>query len=282
MQAGIVPRDKYESIDACNWSTLKNLLVSGAYYQHCLKNPRRDTPAFALGRGAHTAIFEPDRFPLEYVIKPDGMERRSNAGKAAYAAMESANVGKTILDADDYRDCLSMRDALMANPLTARYLGPGRSEVPIVWRDPESGVWCKARLDRLSDLPALPDLKTTRSVDEDSFGRDAAKYLYYGQMAHYRNGCRVLGLLPPEAPTVILAVEKAPPFDTAVFHVGGSGGCMLFGQETVASLLVKLKHCRETNEWRGRYQEERVLTLPPWVYEDDDMSDLDFGEGAAT
>ncbi len=260
MKPGIVSREEYDGIDAVNWSTLKHLETSGLLYQYCLKNQRADTPALAIGRATHSATFEIDRFVLEYAVKPEGMKRRSNAGKAAYATMLEANVGKTIISSEEHRACLAMRDALKANPLTARYIASGKSEVPIVWKDPESQLWCKARLDFLSDLPALVDLKTCRSVDGWYFGGDATNYLYHGQMAHYRNGCRVLKLLPDTAPTVILAVEKKPPHDTAVFRIGGDRA-MYAGEQLVARLLMQLKQFRSTGEWRRRYQDEQELEL---------------------
>ena len=72
---------EYADIDAVNWSPLSAMRDSPLHYAHRLRTPRTDTPALAMGRAIHTAVLEPDAFPLGYVVRPDGIDRRTKAGK---------------------------------------------------------------------------------------------------------------------------------------------------------------------------------------------------------
>jgi hypothetical protein len=52
-----------------------------------------------LGTATHCAILEPERFNSEYVAMPEGIDRRTTAGKQAYADLLAS--GAEILAADD-------------------------------------------------------------------------------------------------------------------------------------------------------------------------------------
>src|SRR5690348_16033746 len=147
----------YSKVQAVNWSTLKELRRSPRHYRYRLDNERDDSPRLALGRAAHTAIFEPDRFMVEYACFKG--ERR--AGKT-WEAFKAAHESETILKLPEYQLCLAMRDAVRAHPVAARYLASGRAEQTVTWTDPKTQIPCKARLDWIADeAGAVVDLKTT-------------------------------------------------------------------------------------------------------------------------
>lgn len=261
---------EYLEIDAVNWSTLKEMRRSALHYRYGVEVPREDTVRFALGRGAHTAILEPDRFPLDYAVF-DG-ERR--AGKA-WDAFKEAHASRTILKAEEYAKCLAMRDAVRRHPVAAPYLERGRAEVSLTWTDPATGLPCKGRLDWESiSKRAIVDIKTTSTVDARRFGALAARMGYHCQLAFYADGwAAALGDTPP---VVIIAVEADPPHDVGVFVVDADA--LYAGSEECAELLAKVAACRRTGQWHGRYTEEQVLRLPAWVFaddEDDDATGLD-------
>ena len=41
---------------------------SPRHYQHRLTTPRSDSPAMRLGRAIHTAVLEPDLFPVHWTL----------------------------------------------------------------------------------------------------------------------------------------------------------------------------------------------------------------------
>jgi len=274
---------EYAATDAVNWSTLKVLAQSPLHYRHALTAPREDTPALALGRALHTATLEPDRFALEYAVRPDGIDRRTKEGKAKWEAFVAGNEGRTILDGGDYARVLAMRDAVRSHPLVAPYLAAGAAEQTIRWTDPHAGIACKARLDWISESRhSLLDLKSAACGEARRFGAAAARYGYHGQAAFYRDGYRhATGRVRPY---LLVVVEKDAPHDVSVFNV--EDDALYAGEEEYKRLLAILRDCRARDHWPGRYQEEQTLRLPGWVFPDEeagaDAADLgiSFGEGA--
>ena len=67
----------YAAAVGINFSTLKHMARSPMHYRYALEHPPAETPAMLLGRATHTAVFEPDRFQLDYAVWPG--DRRGNA-----------------------------------------------------------------------------------------------------------------------------------------------------------------------------------------------------------
>lgn len=257
--------EEYAALPGVNWSTLKDMAKSPLHYRHRVSEPREDTPRMGMGRAVHTAVLEPDRFVLEYAVW-SGPRR---AGKD-YEAFVAANPGRTILRADEYERCLTMRDAVRGNRDARKLLRRGQPEVVLKWVDPWTRLRCKARLDWL-DRGALTDLKTTASIDALDFGRLAGRMLYHGQLAFYRGGLDATE--HPKTPVRILAVEADPPHDVGVFVLPGD--VLDAGFDLVDELLRKVRKHRSSRRWPGRYQGEQLLELPPWLLtESDDELEL--------
>lgn len=255
----------YFTQPGANWSLLKHLDDSPLAYRYAKENPRPDTADLALGRLVHTLVFEPQKFGDEYAVF-DGPTRR---GKE-WDAFNAANEGRTIFKADEFSEARAMADVVRRHPLVAPYLVGGEFERVLTWTDPATGIMCKAKCDWL--IPGrriLADLKTTRSIERRRFAADVARYSYYGQLAHYAAGVKhALGWEPQRR--ILIAVEKAAPFDVAVYELDDAA-CTI-GDEKAAELLAKLKACMELNEWPGRYTEEQTLELPGWVHGMDDLT----------
>lgn len=256
--------DAYREIKAVNWSTLKEMRRSPRHYRHILAEPREDTASLKLGRATHTAIFEPDRLPLDYVVWRGG--RR--AGKE-WAAFCESHPDQTIINEDEYARCLAMRDAVQSHPVAAELLREGRAEQTVTWTDPATLLQCKARMDWIGAL-ALCDLKTTRALDPPWFATTAARLGYHCQAAFYRAGLRENGI---DLPFKILAVEAAPPFDVAVFSLDED--TLYVGDLEVAKLLRRVVECQATEMWPGAAPAEVPLVLPQWVFADGWAADDD-------
>jgi exodeoxyribonuclease VIII len=264
-----VPFAEYCTIPAVNWSTLKEMGRSPAHYRYKLTAERTDSAAFALGRATHTAIFEPDRFMLEYVLNDE------NRNTNAFKAFKQENLDKTILKTPEYEQALAMRDAVHSHPVAKQYLSDGKPEQVITWLDTETELQCKARLDWLTP-DILLDFKTTADLDYRNFRNAVARYEYHCQLAFYSMG---LIALQYARPVKLLAVEKTKPHDVGVFDI--TEDMLSVGEERVRLLMRKLVECREKNEWPGRYPEEEALWLPSWALPaESDLTGLDiaFGE----
>lgn len=255
----------YSGLAAVNWSTLREMRLSPLHYQHRLTTPRDDTRAMAFGRASHTAVFEPQRFLLDYAIY-EGKVRRGKEWDACCAA----NKGKTILSPDQYQTCLDVAAAVRAHPEAGPALTPpGEAEKTITWTDEITGIACKGRMDWYRP-GLLADLKTTaRALDADELAAHVYRLGYHGQGAFYRAGLAANGLDAP--PFTIIAVETAPPHDVGVFTLDDD--FMWRGEQLVAELLSAVSRARFAQSWPGRYPEIRSLSLPRWAPVTDDEGD---------
>ncbi len=247
---------EYEKIDAINWSTLKHMRDSPAHYLAALDADRKASKAMNLGSATHAAILEPERVPTMLALWDGGRK----AGKA-WEAFEAANADRLIVKPDEFSSVCAMAEAVHAHPEASRLLAlPGRSETPITWLDPATGLRCKGLLDRHTD-GILIDLKTTRSTDPRFFASQAARLGYHLQLAHYATGLEVLTGSRPAV--YMIAVENAAPFDVAVYLL--TDDVIIPAQETVGELLVKVAECRASGHWPGRNAGIVPLDLPQWA-----------------
>lgn len=247
----------YCQVDAVNWSTLKCMSASPLHYRHRLETPRDDTPAMRFGRACHTAVLEPDRFPLEWVVF-DG--RRAGNAWAEFAAV---NADRGILTRSEYETALAVRDAVHAHPAAAKLLAGCEYEQTVLWNDPDTGIACKARPDAVNKR-TLVDLKTTRTIDARKFGRVAYDLDYFGQLAFYAEGLAITTGRYYEA--FIVAVESECPHDVGVFAVEPDS--LAAAADRSHEYLERVAQCRTADDWPGRFAEAQTLELPPWALDD--------------
>jgi hypothetical protein len=255
----------YRAAEGVSQSDLKPLLTCPAKAREAQLHPSEQTDSQALGQATHFAVFQPELFEEEYVVRPAGMERRSNAGKAAWAAFEKAHEAKQVISQEDWDLCLAIRDSVWGHPTAQAILASRRMvEASAWWEDPETGLLCKGRMDAICAFDGetlVPDLKTTRDASPEAFGRDAARYGYHFQGAHYLGGLNVLA--PRERRWVLIAVEKAPPYLVAVYEFDWES--LEAGRRDVRRALALWEQCSESGIWPGYPSEIQTLELPRWA-----------------
>ena len=248
--------DQYLKINAENFSTIKEMARSPLHYVHRKKNPREDSTGLARGRAVHTATLEPELFAKEYVVF-QGKTRRGKEWdefEAAYSA------DYTILKQDEYDKAMLCAKSIWKHPEAAAIMRGCVFERSYQWKDKATGLKCKCRVDGLGN--ALFDLKTTGNVDARIFGNLAARMLYHGQLAMYRDGSKHKG------DVFIIAAEAEPPFDVAVFQLGEDE--LYIGQELYQGFLQRVVECQKNGPWPGKYPERERLSLPKYVYGEDE------------
>jgi ribosomal protein L18 len=253
--------EDYSKLDAVNASFLCDLARSPAYAKF-----RKEKPAEAncldLGRLAHVAILEPDRFAAEYASGPE-VDLRTKAGKAEWQEALDAADGRELIRKSQYDLIAAMRAACLAHPAAAAVLvAGGLTEATITWdRD---GIACKARPDRVSMLGtinAVIDLKTTRNAAPAEFGRSIYQYKYHARMAWYVDACREAGIDVMAA--VVVAVESEAPHGVAVYRIDDAS--IQRGRDEMTLLFDLYKNCVETNRWPGYPEEIIDVGLPAWA-----------------
>lgn len=258
-----IPFEQYRAWDAMSQSALKHFERSPAHYAASLLAPDQDTVALRLGRAIHSAVFEPDDFARRYT--PFDEDRRSAAAKARWQGILDA--GGAPIKSAEYATTTQIRDVLRAHPTAGAYLfgEGGANELSIVWLDEESGVTCKARLDRISPLVdggCILDLKSTEDASEEAFAKAVFNFRYYRQGAFYRRGCAAHEI--DAAHYGIVAVEKEPPFGVRVFRL--SEADLLTGDAEISALLARYAQCRAADDFPAYPTGVVDLRLPEWAY----------------
>jgi hypothetical protein len=253
--------DDYADIAAVRWSDLRLLDESALKYRHGLTHPREDTAALSLGRLTHTAVLEPELIDSDYAVYLGAVFRGRE-----YDAFVDEHPGKTIVHVIEMAEALAMARSLRNYPPARKVLRSGHSEVTLLWRDTATGILCKGRVDWLRPRAQVAaDVKTTKTIDARQFGIQAHGLLYEAQLAFYHGGLFELGL---DCQFKVLAVEKKPPFEPAVFTLGEDQ--LYAGEVVVSQLMAKLAECHESRRWGPRYACEQPLDLPSWAYPNED------------
>lgn len=256
---------EYRSHPGVNKSTLWEIRKSPKHYKYALENPGEDTPALKMGRAIHMAVLQPEEFCQQYAIIPEGIDRRTKDGKAAWAEFLEANEGKELLTAEENQEVINI-----ANSVRAEYgalLEGCAMEKPLFWDDPRTGIACKCRVDAMKELTdrfIMIDLKSTNDAGISAFTRGAVGYGYHVQAAHYMNGVRVNELNHGKPiDWYFLAVEKKPPYACSLIRA--DDGFVDEGQYVLMGLMDKLDKCLTEDKWPG--YGECVMSMPAWAIE---------------
>lgn len=251
---------------------LDELAKAPAAYWEWFTGPEpEDRDVLRLGRAAHAAILEPERFAATYIIAPDfGPLRKQDgcsseeakANKERKVAWYAEHAGATVLESANGKATLGMVRAIAEHPRASMLLAGGMPETTALWIDRGTGVRCKARLDDYrEDLATIVDVKTTTDARPEFFRRTAESCTYYRQAAFYLSGLEALGCGADAF--AFIAVEKAPPHLLRVYELDEAD--LKRGREEVRDLLDLYAYCLGTGVWPGYPTAIERLRLRPWL-----------------
>jgi len=244
-------------------SALKHVRRSPAHYKAWIDGtaPDKDTPALAFGRAFHMAILEPEKFSSAYVEMPK-FDGRTKEGKASRAAWEAQHSDAEPLLFDDMLTITAMSESVRRHPLASQMIREGQAELTLAWKDEETWLSCKSRLDYyVEPLAMIVDVKSTENASWDDFRRDVAKYGYHVQDALYRSAALALDM--PVQHFVLLAVEKSPPYAVATFTLDAEG--IGRGYQAARRDIDTLAHCMKTGRWPGYSETIQTIEVPFWA-----------------
>ena len=229
------------------------------------------TEAFRIGSAAHCAVLEPDQFWARYALRPDGIDRRTKDGKAAFAEFEAANVGKTVITQDEAGAVQEMTAAVQHHPLASQLLAAGSPELS--WRvEPVGGMALQCRTDWYNSAgcelsggrPYVADLKTVESLDSDAFRnfeRACFNFGYHRQAGFYLPLItEIIG--SPVFNFFFIAVEKVEPYGVAVYRL--SDAATARGHDETITDLLRLQNCIKSEQWPNLPPDLREIGLPKW------------------
>lgn len=237
---------------------------SPAHYKAWIDGATEEEESDALnfGRAFHCALLEPDLYGKRYTVEPDFGDCRFKANKANRDAWRTAHAGHEHLSADDFARIGGMVASIRRHPLAGRMIREGRSELTLKWRDPESGLTCKSRLDYYVESQAMiVDAKSTIDARWAKFRRQIIDHRYHVQDALYRSAAVELQL--PIQFFVFVACEKTPPYAVATYTLDADG--IGRGYSAARADIDLLAICVRDNVWPGYPVGIKEIALPDWA-----------------
>ena len=249
---------EYRAAEGVNKSTLWNLRKSPAHYKYYLENQREDTAAFAFGRAVHSAILTPAAFKRDFAIIPEGIDRRTKAGKEEYQSFLDAAAGKEIISAQDAETVKAIVRAFKKNNDAVQLLKGTKREKPLFWTD-DNGILCKCRIDAYK-AGLIVDLKTAQDAETETFTKESLRYGYDVQAAHYLDAYQHKeSAIRPD--WYFIVIEKTEPY--AINILRADIGFLDYGFIRRQELIEKLKACQEEKSFPDYGVNE--LCLPAWA-----------------
>jgi hypothetical protein len=204
----------YSDFDFVTNSQLGLIKKSPATYDFFRNNPnlRPETKALNFGRAFHMCMLEPDKFDNRVVKEPEGINKRTKAGKEEYSQFLQENKDNTVLSSGEYKSLMGMRNRLFSAHECMEYLSGGESEVVSVWKDEDTDMLCKCKADYfIKDKKILVDIKTTQDAGFYGFRGSAYKYGYDRQSAFYGDGFKAEEF-------VFIVIEKTAPYNIGFYQ----------------------------------------------------------------
>ncbi len=221
------------------------------------------TKTLDLGTAFHCRVLEPEEFSNRFIVAPE-FNRRTTAGKEEEKAflMECASTGKTVITAEEGRKIELMYQSVMALPLGQWLVeSAGHAESSIYWEDPETGILCRCRPDKIiPEFHWIMDVKTTADIQR--FKTTYYDYRYHVQDAFYSDGYEAqFGVLPTFVFLVASTTVECGRYPVEIFMMGEEA--KLAGQQEYHRNLRTLADCLNTDEWPAI----KTLSLPRWAKE---------------
>lgn len=271
-----VSNDDYH---ATNWAISSSMVKTivqqtpahfWAKYLDPEREPQAHKEAFSLGSLFHMLVLEPnlnpEKFFIVYEDDPElGINRRTKDGKEAWAKLvaKSEQTGRALIGRTSWSDAVAMAEKARKAPLVDRMFSGGKAETTLLWKDPGTGLYLKARPDytRL-DLNMVADLKSCQDASPDDVARTVYKFRYDIQQAHYTAGYRACYGSDPEA-FVFCFMEKSTPYCPAAYIIDAE--TMALSVKQWQAGLEKLASAFEQDRWPGYPEDIQVVGAPPWA-----------------
>lgn len=259
----------YYDHPAISASGLKLIAQSPMHYWDKYINPDREpeeqTEAQLIGSATHCAVLEPHEFDNRYTVIPEGLDRRTKEGKAAFEAVIAT--GKTPLKFDAMKDIRAMQASAHAHPISRVIWGKMAPKFEQEFYFELDGTLAKMKPDLIIEpcdqFPSglIIDLKTTTDASPAEFGRAVWNMDMAIQAAFYQRGFYSQHQTVPEF--LWLAQEKKRPYLCAYYSA--TQDVIDYGIREYTRLLAIYRECLSTGTWPGYSNQVTPLTLPAWA-----------------
>ncbi|ECO4631616.1 exodeoxyribonuclease VIII [Salmonella enterica] len=268
IQPGIyydIPNEAYHAGPGVSKSQLDDIADTPAIYLWRKNAPvdTEKTKSLDTGTAFHCRVLEPEEFSKRFIIAPE-FNRRTSAGKEEEKTFleECARTGRTVLTAEEGRKIELMYQSVVALPLGQWLVeSAGYAESSVYWEDPETGILCRCRPDKIiPEFHWIMDVKTTADIQR--FRTAYYDYRYHVQDAFYSDGYRAqFGEIPTFVFLVASTTTECGRYPVEIFMMGEEA--KLAGQREYRRNLQTLAECLNNDEWPAI----KTLSLPRWAKE---------------
>jgi PDDEXK-like domain of unknown function (DUF3799) len=233
-----------------------------AKFRYELDHPRQPSGEMELGTAAHRLILGTGP---EFVVVDEKSWRKASAQEAADKARAD---GKVPLLIAERRQVDDMADAIMAHPIARDVFSAqngGRPEQSLFCQDPDTGVWCRVRMDWMPSIhsarPSIVDYKTAHSANPAAFVKSAANLGYHVQAGFYQMVYRwVTGI---DAGFAFVVQEKEPPYLVTICELDRDS--MQEGRDLGRLALEIYRDCKAADLWPAYSDDIELVRLPSWA-----------------
>jgi hypothetical protein len=279
-----VPEDVYHRDPVAGGSLsvsgAKKLIPPGcpAIYDYERRHGGKHSKSMDAGTRAHAMVLGKGEEQLAMLDYPDYKTRKAQDDKKAAIAN-----GKIPTLPHELADAIAIRDAVFNDPEARSLLDDVTDvELSMFWRDPETGIWLRGRMDALAwrDRPVIVDLKKTKDPSPESFAKSIAEYRYDMQDRHYRDGlAAVLSGYPGElrADDIgfrFIAVGVEPPHLVMVYELGADDTER--ADESNRAARDTYRRCAERGAWPKWSDSAVSLSLPRYAQTRIDKENSDY------
>lgn len=233
------------------------------YWAFSPYNPDRIEPqsnsAFDFGRAAHSVILE-GRLPRrEYAVSPYD-DFRTKAAQAWKAKAE--RLGLTILKAEDLQTIAAMYQQIANHPVVEAGGLDGEVEVSLIWPDPVTGYFFRARPDTIPMGDMIINYKTCNDASLRAVSQSVIKYRYDISEALAAMG--IAATLKRQVTNVaLLSQEKSPPYVVSCFEL--SDEYLAVGAQMVREAMDTFARCMESGDWPSFVDDNSTLVPPTFI-----------------
>jgi hypothetical protein len=252
-----MPAWVYHSIDALSSSPLRGyprrcggLLDSYAEYL-AFSEDSTSEPRMDIGTASHGIVFEGLDSTEESLILVDKATRKN---KDWENAQETAKPWQLPLLEKEWVRAQHCANTVLDHPTIRKMLTGARCELSIFWVEVIDGVEirCKARIDCLTALGDLCDLKTTEgNIGDEGYHSKVVHERIPFQSAWYRRGARAAGLKGRENCYIWLAKSKAPYLPTVIHRIPKEDVDRCDHIIETGPLRLLAAHRKNPDRWQG-------------------------------
>lgn len=229
--------------------------------EHFLSDePIKITPDMILGSLAHQMFLEPADFVNGKIVEPD-INKRTKAGKAAYADFLKAHEGKEIVSKAHHETLVAMNDSMRSGryKIAMSLLTDCEPEMSIFFE--WLGIKWKVRLDGLNEKKKIvTEYKTAASIP--SFSNQVFRLGYDVQAALYLEA--VEAYFGDEFSFIWVVQEKTPPYAIKTIDASlGDPSPLEIGQARLNNLTEQYKSLKAVDFKLpdGRFINDRIEAL---------------------